>query len=48
MEQVGKPSSFPLQIAGLVLPFSEQVYVLICLSNINLCVAKAMCTLLKA
>lgn len=43
-----KTSISPLQIAVLVLPFSEQVYILICLSNINLCVAKAMCTLLKA
>ena len=48
MEQAGKPSSFPLKTAGLALPFSEQVYLLICLSSINLCVAKAMCTLLKA
>lgn len=48
MEQAGKSSSFPLQTAGLALPFSEQVYLLICLSSINLCVAKAMCTLLKA
>lgn len=43
MEHVGELLSFPLQTAGLVLPFSEQVYLLICLSIINLCVAKAHC-----
>jgi len=48
IEQAGKPSSFPLQTAGPVFPFSEQDYLLICLCSINLCAAKAMCTLLRS
>lgn len=39
-EPSGKPQSVPLRTAGLVSPFGEQVYLLICLSSINSCAAR--------